>query len=62
MQRSKEYFESLAVLTKQQVAEMLNISVRSVDNCRKEGMPCIKIKGLGVRFKAKDVLDWVDNC
>lgn len=45
-------------LTRKQVAELLNVSVRTVDNMRSDGLPVAKIRGRSVRFDRKDVLEW----
>jgi excisionase family DNA binding protein len=46
------------VMTKEQLAEYLKISVKTVDRLRKEGMPSFKVLNM-VRFSASDVLEWL---
>jgi phage terminase Nu1 subunit (DNA packaging protein) len=58
MRKPQSYFVQTGLLRKEEVAEMLNCSVRTVDKYRRQGMPCIKKKGVGVIFDAQKVLDW----
>ena len=46
------------MLTKNELAKVLNCSERTIDNWRKEGMPCIK-KGNYVRFEEEKVIEWL---
>jgi hypothetical protein len=45
-------------LTKEQLAERLNVSPRWIDYRRCEGMPCEKWGGI-VRFRLSDVERWL---
>lgn len=49
------------VMTKEQLAEYLKISVKTVDRLRKQGMPSFKVLNM-VRFSANDVLEWLKTC
>jgi excisionase family DNA binding protein len=47
-------------LTKPQLAERLNVSVRWIDKQRTEGMPCHKWGGV-VRFRLSEVERWLEG-
>ena len=53
----------MKLLTKKEVAEMLGVSVRSVDSYRQSaGLPFIVIGGAKlVRFQEQAVLDWISQ-
>ena len=59
MRKPQSYFKSVGLLRKEEVAEMLNCSIRTVDKYRGQGMPFIKKEGVSVMFDASEVLDWV---
>jgi phage terminase Nu1 subunit (DNA packaging protein) len=46
------------VMTKQELAEYLGISVRQVDYLRKDGLPVLKLKS-SVRFMTTQVVAWI---
>lgn len=46
------------MLTKQQLAKQLNVSVSMIDKLMKKGMPYLKI-GKAVRFDLEKVLVWI---
>ena len=49
------------LLTREEVAKLLNCSLRKVDYLREQdGLPCIKLGAL-VRFDQDDVFRWLDN-
>lgn len=47
-------------LTKQQLSELLQITVRTIDRLRDEGLPYYKI-GKSVRFNKQEVLNWIKD-
>ena len=52
-----EKLENNSILTQKEVADMLKVSVKSVYNWRKRGLPFYK-RGSTVRFKEQEVLEW----
>ena len=47
------------LVTRRQVAEMLKVSVHTVDNYRRtKGLPFVKI-GNSVRFSIPEIIEWV---
>jgi len=48
------------VLTKDELAKYLKITVRMVDKLRTEGMPSFKVGKL-IRFKKDEVMEWLEN-
>lgn len=48
------------VLTKGELAKLLKVTERTIDNLRKEGMPYFKV-GVNVRFNRSKVLDWLEQ-
>jgi len=46
------------MLTRKELAEKLNMSERTIDRHRKNGMPFIKI-GKSIRFEYVEVLKWI---
>lgn len=47
------------LVTRQQVAKMLKVSVHTVDNYRKtKGLPFVKI-GNSVRFSIPEIVEWI---
>lgn len=49
------------VMTKEQLAEYLQVSVKTVDRLRKKGLPSFKVADM-VRFSTSDVLEWLKTC
>ena len=47
------------ILTKEELADYLRISIRTIDRLMKEGMPYLKIRGT-VRFEKKKVFSWLE--
>ena len=52
------YVMEKEILTKEELAEMLKIGVRTVDRLRREGLPSFKV-GNQVRFDRDEVLKWL---
>lgn len=48
------------ILTKEELAELLQVTVRTIDNLRKKGMPFFKV-GDKVRFNKEKVLKWLEE-
>ena len=48
------------ILTKDELAKMLKVTIRTLDRLRSEGLPSIKV-GNQVRFIEKDVLEWLKS-
>ena len=48
------------VLTKEELAKLLKVGVRTIDRMRKEGMPYFNI-GTAVRFRKENVFKWVEK-
>lgn len=48
------------LLTKSQLAELLQVAEITIDTWRKKGLPAIKI-GRAVRFDEKAVFDWIQE-
>ena len=48
------------MLTKEQLAKELNVSERTLDNWRKDGLPHIK-RGKFIRFELDKVIDWLKS-
>lgn len=48
------------ILTKKEVADLLQVSVRSINNRMNEGLPFSGI-GRNVRFNRDDVFDWIKS-
>jgi len=44
--------------TKKEIAEILKLSIPTIDRLMKQGMPYFKI-GRSVRFKDEEVLEWI---
>ena len=51
---------SIKLASKKDVATMLQLSTRSVDNLMAKGMPYLKLSK-SVRFDLEQVADWVKN-
>lgn len=48
-------------LTKKELAELLKVTIRTIDRlCTHEGLPFVKF-GRNVRFEKEKVLDWIRN-
>jgi excisionase family DNA binding protein len=48
------------VLTRSELAKLLRVNERTIDNLRKEGLPYFKV-GTNVRFHWSKVLEWLDQ-
>lgn len=48
------------ILTKKEMAELLKVNERTVDQLRKKGLPHFKV-GRNVRFKKNEALEWLEN-
>ena len=48
------------ILTREELANYLKLTPRTIDRLRKTGLPCFKI-GDSVRFKKDEVLKWIDE-
>jgi len=46
------------MMNKKEVAELLSVSVPSVDRYMKKGLPYVKFSGV-VRFELQNVMEWV---
>jgi excisionase family DNA binding protein len=55
---SDKFFEK--IISKQQLAEFLNLSVSMIDKLMQQGLPYFKI-GKSVRFRATDVLIFLER-
>ncbi len=47
------------MLSKKEVAGLLNVTERSVDRYRKQGMPCVVLPTGTVRFDEAKVMEWL---
>ena len=52
---------NLELLTTQQLAEYLKVTIQSVSNWRKDGMPVFVKTGNVCRYKLDDVVQWLNN-
>lgn len=50
---------SVSLVDKRRVAEVIGLSVRTVDNLLQKGMPHIRLGSRRVRFDLDDVIDWI---
>jgi excisionase family DNA binding protein len=48
------------VLTRSELAKLLKVTDRTIDNLRKEGMPFFRV-GVNIRFNKVKVLDWLEQ-
>lgn len=48
------------ILTKEEIAKLLKVTVRTVDRMRSEGMPYFKV-GNAVRFRKEKVIQWLEQ-
>lgn len=48
------------ILTKGELAKLLKVTERTIDNLRKEGMPYFKV-GNNVRFDKVKVFEWLNR-
>jgi len=48
----------MGMKTKKEIAEILKLSIPTIDRLMKQGMPYFKI-GRSVRFKDEEVLEWI---
>lgn len=55
---SEKFFEK--IISKQQLAEFLSLSVSMIDKLMQQGLPYFKI-GKSVRFRATDVLIFLER-
>lgn len=46
------------ILTKEDLAKLLKVTVRTIDRLRKEGLPFLKV-GNQIRFDKSDVINWL---
>ena len=46
------------ILTREQLAKLLQVTEKTVDRLRKEGMPFFKV-GANIRFDKEEVLKWL---
>lgn len=46
------------ILTRDQLAKLLQVTEKTVDRLRKEGMPFFKV-GTNIRFEKEAVLNWL---
>lgn len=51
----------MKLLTRQELANVLQVSLRTIDKLKADGMPSIKITSTTVRFELGAVLDWLKN-
>ena len=49
------------IMKKKEVAEMLMVSVATIDRWRKEGLPCVQLGERTLRFESKSVQEWFDK-
>lgn len=47
------------LLSRKQIAKILGVNERTVDNYRKRGMPHIKLPSGSIRFNEKEVFEWL---
>ena len=47
------------MLSKKEVAELLNVTERTIDRYRKQGMPCTVLPTGTVRFDLEKVNQWI---
>lgn len=50
--------KGVRMLTREDLARELKVHPNTVDNWRKQGLPCVKINK-SVRFDLQDVIDWL---
>ena len=48
------------ILTRKQLAEFLQVTERTVDRMRKEGMPCFTVAS-NIRFNKEKVIEWLEQ-
>lgn len=48
-------------LTKKQISEIFNVSVSTVNNYMRRGMPFYKVGGKLVRFDYNEVKKWIEK-
>jgi len=48
------------ILTKKELAELLKVTEKTIDNLRKKGLPCFKV-GNNIRFDKNKVLEWLQK-
>ena len=49
------------LLTRQELAERMRVSVATVDRLRKLGMPCVRFSPGTVRFRPVDAMRWAED-
>ena len=47
-----------SILTKEEVADLLRVSQRTIDNLRQKGLPCFNV-GRSIRFAEDDITAWL---
>ncbi len=48
------------IMTKKQLAEYLQVTERTIDRMRKEGLPCFKV-ATNIRFNKQKVIEWLEK-
>jgi len=48
------------MLDRKELSKILKVSIQTIDNLRKKGLPYKKI-GNSIRFVKEDVLKWIDE-
>lgn len=49
------------ILSKSQVAELLNVKPRSISELRAKGMPYFKLKERVFRYSRESILEWLES-
>lgn len=49
------------LVTRQELAEIMRVSVRTVDAMRHDGMPCVTWGRRLVRFRVQEALQWAED-
>lgn len=61
MRKPQSYYLGIGLLRRDEVAEMLGVSIRAIDQWKLRGLPHIKKKGVSIRYEAQAVLDWMKD-
>jgi phage terminase Nu1 subunit (DNA packaging protein) len=48
------------LVTRHELAEMMRVSIRTVDQLKREGMPCVTWGRRLVRFRANEAMRWAE--
>lgn len=48
------------IMTRKQLADFLQVTEKTVDRMRKEGMPCFKVAS-NIRFNKEKVIEWLEQ-